>query len=361
MVFLFTLKGKENDEYPINKEIIRIVVKGNLTTLVIQNKIDIIIYQMSRGKVIEALNSLTKTKLIIINHSCFLLWIYSNSFHFFNTYYKVLKNINYIISIVPFENDYLLKLWGIKSIFMTNFISYDYNSIVPSDLSENTILMIGRGNDPRKRFDLGIKAMKYIIKEIYKCEMKIISKINHIYYLRKLISNLNLTNYVKFVGYTNRPEKYFRKASLHIFPSIVESFGNVLTETLIYGIPNILVGIDYLSAINEGTIIIYDDSPISLARASIKILKNKKYKQKLAKKARKGMKKFNNNLLLKRWIKLIILIYNGKKIDETFRISNQKLNERKAFEIIQRQIKLLKMRKNKFKNITIDYIKKLVT
>ena len=33
--------------------------------------------------------------------------------------------------------------------------------------------MIGRGSDPIKRFELGISAMKHIISEIPKCEMKI--------------------------------------------------------------------------------------------------------------------------------------------------------------------------------------------
>ena len=67
---------------------------------------------------------------------------------------------------VPFENDYLLKKWGIDSILMTNFLTYDYNSVIPSTLSSKNILMIGRADDKIKRFDLGIKAMHYIIKEI---------------------------------------------------------------------------------------------------------------------------------------------------------------------------------------------------
>ena len=58
--------------------------------------------------------------------------------------------------------------------FLNNFITYDYNSIKPSDLSSKTILMIGRGDDPIKRFELGINAMSHIINEIPDCEMKII-------------------------------------------------------------------------------------------------------------------------------------------------------------------------------------------
>ena len=155
---------------------------------------------------------------------------------------------------------------------MNNFIPYEFNSIIPSDLTSKTILMIGRGDDKIKRFDLGIKAMKYIIRNITECKMKIISKVNRIKNLYKLVYELNLQNNIKFVGNTLNPEKFYINASLHIFPTLAEAFPNVLSKTLSYGIPNILVGLDYVSASKEGTVIIYDDSPLSKAKLAIKIL-----------------------------------------------------------------------------------------
>jgi hypothetical protein len=44
---------------------------------------------------------------------------------------------------------------------MNNFLTYDYNKVIQSDLTSKAILMIGRGNDKNKRFELGIFAMKY--------------------------------------------------------------------------------------------------------------------------------------------------------------------------------------------------------
>ena len=65
------------------------------------------------------------------------------------------------------------------------------------------------------------------------------------------------------------PEKHFKDASLHIFPSLSESFGLILSETKIYGIPNILLGLDYLSISRGGTIIIYDDTAESISKESL--------------------------------------------------------------------------------------------
>lgn len=233
---------------------------------------------------------------------------------------------------------------------------YEYNSITPSDLSSKTILMIGRGDDPIKRFQLGIEAMKYIIKEIIETEMKIVSKIDNINHLIKLVNESNLGDNIKFVGYTPNPEKYYKNASLHLFPTLAEAFPNILSETLIYGIPNIVVGLDYVSTSKGGIVIIYDDSPISIAKIAIKILKNYNYRKKLGKEARKNIKKFKNNILLKKWVKLILSIYRGDDYYDKLRIQGKKISKSKAVKLIENQIKLLKLRKNNWINITIKDI-----
>ena len=91
--------------------------------------------------------------------------------------------------------------------------------------------MIGRGNDPSKRFELGILAMKEIIKKIPDSKMNIISK--NFNNLINLIKSLNLSQFTKIVGYQKNPEQYFKNASLHIFPSIYDTYPMVISETKI--------------------------------------------------------------------------------------------------------------------------------
>ena len=300
------------------------------------------------------LRRLKHLKIILINHSCFLHWIYYRNYNFFKTYYRIYKKSDYTISLIPFENDYLFRKWGINSILISNFMPYEYNDITPSNLSSNIILMIGRANDRIKRFDLGIRSMKYIISEIPQSEMKLISSLNNIDYLFGLVKILNLKNFVKFLGYKSNPAIYYKNASLHLFPTLVESFGYALTETKIYGIPNILIGLDYVVPSYGGTVIIYDDSPLSLAKVAINILKNRRYKLKLGREARKSMKRFSNYLILKRWIKIILSIYKGKKSYQKLKNKDKKMADKDAIKIIQNQIYLLKLRKKKFKNINLN-------
>ena len=196
------------------------------------------------------------------------------------------------------ENDYIFRKWGIESIFMNNFITYDLKTVIPSDLLDRNIIMLGRAENRLKRFKLGIYAMEYIIEEIPEYEMKILSDFKNVDRLIKIKDALNLKYNVKFYGYTS--------TSLHIFPSINESFGLVLCETKIYSIPSIILGLDYISIYKGGTINIFDDRVESIAREAIKILNNDIYRKILGKSARKSMLIVNNELLFGKWIKLIL-------------------------------------------------------
>lgn len=355
-LFLFSLREKEKNEYAIDGNVRRFIVKNNLIQYIKKKKIDILLYQLYNYEQISELNKIKYLKIILINRSCFLHWIYYNKLDMLRNYYRVYKNADFAISLIPFENDYLFRKWGVNSILMPNFIPYNYNNITPSDLSANIILMIGRANDGIKRFDLGIKAMKYISSQIPQSELKIISSLDGIDYLLRLMKELNLEKFLKFEGYTTNPSIYYKNASIHLFPTLVEAFPNILSETKIYGIPNVLVGLDYVTCSNGGTVIIYDDSPLTLAKVIIKILRDRRYKEKLGRDARLSMKKLDNYLILKRWIKIILSIYDGKEKYQKLRNQDKKMPDKDAQKLIENQLSLLKHRNKTFINISLNDI-----
>lgn len=216
--------------------------------------------------------------------------------------------------------------------------------------------MLGRADDKNKRFDLGIKAMKFIIKEILDSQMIIISDDNNIDNLKNLIKTLYIEKNIKFVGYTSTPEIYFKDASLHIFPSIAEAFPMVLSETKIYGIPNIVLGIDYVSTVKEGVIIIYDEKPETIAKFAIKILKDISFRKKLGKNARRSMKKFNNEILFKKWVNLILAINKGEESYKKLMSDDISLSINESIYILNNQIRLLKIRSKYYNNINTNNI-----
>lgn len=355
-VYLF-LNRKAKNEYKITTKIKKIYLplgKNHLKKELIKNHIDIIIYQLCNVNEINFLNHLEHIKAIIIIHFSFFSLFYLDQLSFIKNIYNEYKNSKYIVSLIPFENDFLFKKWGINSILLNNFITYNYDNISPSDLSSKTILMIGRADDKRKRFDLGIKAMKYISKSIPNCEMKIIAKTFHIQKLIELVRKLGLEKKIKFVGYTVDPSKYFKNASLNIIPSSTEAFPMVLCETKLYGIPNIITGINYVTPAIGGVVNVIDDDPKTIAKEAIKILKNEQYRKQLGYEARLSMSTFKNSLTFEKWSKLIIAVYKGDTYYQKLRERNKKISETEAISIIKTQLQLLKKRYPKFKNMTFD-------
>ena len=358
-IYLFTKRSKNNKyEYKIPEDIVRIKIFGSedLKNKLIKNKINVFVYQSYNLKYMEMLNKLSNVKTIFYIHSSFLFWIYNNKLNLMSKLYNVYKKAKYVISLIPFENDYLFKKWGINSILMNNFITYQLDDITPSDLTTKNIIMVGRANDRMKRFDLGIKAMNYIVKEVPESKMFIISDLHGAEYLMNLINKLNLKNSIKFVGFTLKPEVYFKNASLHIFPTIIECFPMVLSETKAYGIPSIITGIDYVSAAKGGVININNDDPKKIAKESIKILKNLDYRKKLGKIARKSMKKFKNEITGKKWIKLILAVYNGENYYNKLKEEDKKITEKEAIKYLQNQLNIIKVRIKKMKNLTLEDI-----
>ena len=305
-LYLFAIKtDSEKYEYYIEHDINRINLRNSSINKLIKEinkkKLDIFIFQNSNSTEIQSFNNLNNIKTIFYQHQSLFFWIYNN-YTAFKSIYEAYRSSKYIVSLIHLENDYIFRKWGIESIFMNNFITYDLKRIIPSDLSYKNIIMIGRADNKLKRFNLGISAMEYIIQEIPECEMKILSELKKVDRLLKIIEVLNLKYNIKFYGYTSTPEIFLNKVSLHIFPSISESFGLVLCETKIYGIPSIILGLDYISIYKGGTINIYDDKVESIAKETIKILTNDKYKKILGNSARKSMYTMNNGLLLHKWI-----------------------------------------------------------
>jgi hypothetical protein len=115
----------------------------------------IFIYQYSIAKNIIELNRIKSFKIIFYQHQSFFYWIYSN-YTVFKELYNSYRNSKYIISLINLESNYIFKKWGINSIFMNNFITYEYDLVIPSNLSSKIILMIGRADNRLKRFELGI-------------------------------------------------------------------------------------------------------------------------------------------------------------------------------------------------------------
>ena len=120
--------------------------------------------------------------------------------------------------------------------------------------------------------------------------------------------------------------------------------------------PNIILGLDYISIYKGGTINIYDDRVETIASEAIKILGDDKYRKILGESGRKSLQIFDNELLLEKWIKLILSVHFGNCYYQKLREEDKKISENEAKKILENQINLLKMRNSIYTNVTINNI-----
>ena len=363
MFSLYLITGKkENQEYIIPSSAKRLSLfkdnKLNKNLLIFEinkYKLDLLIYNSYEFDIMKLLKNLG-IKIIVVNHSSFLFWLYAKEFIIFRYLFEYYKSFDLVICLIPNEGKYLYKKWGITNIItMNNLLPTNVKENEISDLSLMNIIMVGRGDDNLKNFQLGIKAMKYISKILKNAKLIIVSS-GDLIKLVNLTKELDIEKNVLFTGYSNNPGLYFKKSSVHLFTSYVEAFPNVLSESKLYGVPTILIGLEYLSMIKGGTVIA-DDNPISIANETIKILTNEKYRKKLGKEARDSLNQFSNEITLQKWINIINYVYTGRKnISEIIEDNKGKVNESEALSIINKEIKKLKKRIPEYKFLEINNI-----
>ncbi len=126
------------------------ITKKNIIKTIKKKKIDILVYELDELKDILHLNTLKNMKVIFYHHSSTFDWLYEN-YTIFKSIYKAFSFSKYVVSIVSFESDYLFKRWGIRSIFMNNFVTYEFISVIQSDLSSNIFIMLGRAKAKKKK------------------------------------------------------------------------------------------------------------------------------------------------------------------------------------------------------------------
>ena len=193
--------------------------------------------------------------------------------------------------------------------------------------------MLGRC-DKIKRYEIGIEAMKNIIKKEPDAKLYIVGICNNSYsnYLKNYSNKFNLSNNIIFNELVNNTHKYYKNSSIFLLSSKFEGCPMTLTESKLYGLPTLVIGMNYLAYAKNGVININSDDPKLIAKEILKLLNNKEYRKLEGKKARKSLKDFPNEEIYKRWIELFIAVKQGNEIIKKYINKYDKYDEKKDYK-----------------------------
>lgn len=288
----------------------------NLERAVVENKIDIIVQNEDQNliehKYLLELKQKYGIKLVQIMHEYYFYFLiqYGIVVHY-NYLWRPLKNFDAIISSVPCQI-YMYHLQQLnQSIYLPQYLPFEYKEIQPSKLETRNILMIGRISS-EKQFELGIKAMPIIIKKFPDAILKIIGGFNkYAESLKKLAQDLNVSNNVMFYNSQQDLRPFYSNASIYFMTSSSESFSFVLAESKAYGLANIVTGKEYLVLTKKGSIVVKDNDYEEMAYKTIELFSNMTYLREQGKSARESLNNFLPEKIDLRYINLYESLMNG--------------------------------------------------
>jgi glycosyltransferase involved in cell wall biosynthesis len=234
-----------------------------------------------------------------------------------------------------------------QSIYLPQYLPFEYKEIKPSKLKTRNILMIGRIS-PEKQFELGIKAMSIIIKKFPDAILKIIGGFNkYTESLKKLAQDLNISNNVMFYNSQQDLSSFYNNASLYFMTSNAESFSFVLAESKAYGLANIVTGKEYLVLTKKGSIVVKYNDYEEMAYKTIELFSNMTYLKDQGKSARESLETFLPEKVDLRYINLYESLMNGTN-KEFFDSEYKKyINETECLKDLLTSLELAKTKRPK--------------
>ena len=205
-----------------------------------------------------------------------------------------------------------------RSVVIPNSLNYDfYNNKIFSKERDKRIVSVGRLT-AQKNFPMLINGFNAILKDFPDYTLEIYGDGELKNDLLLLIKNLKLDNKVFLMGNVSNLKEKIERSSLFIMTSDYEGLSNALMESLALGIPTICTDSDgggarELIKNNYNGVLIDKNDVKTLSRKIKYVLLNKDYAKILSENAVKSMKKYNPDLINKRWEDYIIKITNQTK------------------------------------------------
>jgi len=151
-----------------------------------------------------------------------------------------LKKADAVIAVSDFIKNLLMEA-GINNVRTIYNIAPDWDNPAIEEKADDKVIIFSAGRlEKKKGFHVLIKAMKDVVRENKNVELIIAGEKPYRHELEKLVRELELDEYVQFVGRVpfNEMKEYYFKSDIVVMPSIwIEPLSRILLEALAAGKP----------------------------------------------------------------------------------------------------------------------------
>lgn len=227
------------------------------------------------------------------------------------SFFLIKKRANKIIVVNSLVKNQLIKLGFNKNIIkiIPNAIDISYYEKIKREKYIYDAVYLGRLNYSKGIFDL-IDIWKHIIKKNKKFKLAIIGKGSKKFTdsLLKKANNNKLTNNIKYLGYLSDKQTFsiIKSSKLFINPSHEEGFSITCLQAIACNIPVISWNLkSYKKTFENNLIKIQKGNIHTFSNSIIKLLKDKKQRNNISKKAFKYIRKYDWKYILPEYINIL--------------------------------------------------------
>lgn len=218
------------------------------------------------------------------------------------------KNLDYLVNVSEELSLFYKKYLGNKSLCIYNCL--DYIPTKTSKLDNKNIIAVGRLSK-EKGFDDLLKLFKKVSVKYPDWKLNIVGDGMEKNNLLDLARELKLGDKVIFHGYQNKEyiNDLLLNSSIYVMTSKTESFGLVLIEAMSYSVPCISYtsanGANEIISDNINGFLIKDRCEKDMIDKISLLIEDEKLRKKMGKNAKESVKRFNGEITLEKWIKII--------------------------------------------------------
>ena len=241
----------------------------------------------------------------------------------------IMNNVNKVIATTPQQRGIIHERYGIAdekiAVIPPGFHPDKYRRIEGKTLKKaiekhklppRFVLSVGRIT-PYKGYDLLMKAMKHVLKEIP--DIKLVlrigserlteSEMQKKNELLQLAEELGVADNILFYNYIEELEDFYNAAEVFVLPSTYEPFGMVAIESMACGTPAVVTqrgGLSHLLVDGQDALLVDPVDTKALAKAILKLLKDRTLYSELSRKgSEKAHSMFTWEMIAKRTLDII--------------------------------------------------------
>jgi len=171
---------------------------------------------------------------------------------------------------------------------------------------EKVILHVGRINIKQKRSDLLLDFWEKIYKELPEWQFKIVGNGSYLDTLKEDLKKRGLVR-VELLGF-QKPEKYYKEASIFMMPSAYEGFPNTILESHSFGCPilafNSYAALECIVDDGKNALLAKPYDTSEMAKLCVDLAKNDKALAQMQKAALVNAERFSIDKIGKQWLDL---------------------------------------------------------